>query len=109
MPLKATELKKGVVLMYDGALHVVLDTEHVKPGKGPAYVQAKMKNMDTGTIKTHRLGSADKVEDVTIDRANMQYLYDASGQRKGPFVFMDQESFEQIELGGDLLPEEVSQ
>ncbi len=42
MPVKATELAKGTVLLYEGQLHLVLDTDHVKPGKGPAYVQAKM-------------------------------------------------------------------
>ena len=53
MPIKATDVKKGQALMWEGALHVVLDTEHVKPGKGPAYVQAKMKNVGTGTIKVN--------------------------------------------------------
>ncbi|MBX3374901.1 MAG: elongation factor P [Phycisphaeraceae bacterium] len=109
MPLKATELKKNVVLLHEGQLHLVLDTEHVKPGKGPAYVQAKMKNLESGTIKTHRLGSADKVEDVTIERATLQYLYDASGQGRGPFVFMDGETFEQTELNADVLTPEMSQ
>lgn len=103
MPIKATEIKKGQALLYEGQLHVVLDTEHVKPGKGPAYVQAKMKNVDTGTIKTNRLGSADKLEDVSIDRLSMQYLYDASGRGDGPFVFMDNESFEQVEIPGDVV------
>ena len=103
MPIKATDLKKGQALIYDGQLQVVLDTDHVKPGKGPAYVQAKMKNVDTGTIKTNRLNSSDKLEDVSIDRRGMQYLYDSSGHGKGPFVFMDGESFEQMEIEGELL------
>ncbi|MEE8155920.1 MAG: hypothetical protein V3T53_13285, partial [Phycisphaerales bacterium] len=68
MPIKATEIKRGQALMYEGQLHVVLDTDHVKPGKGPAYVQAKMKNVQTGTIKTNRLNSSDRIEDVSIDR-----------------------------------------
>ncbi|MFB3139246.1 MAG: elongation factor P, partial [Phycisphaerales bacterium] len=55
MPIRATEIKRGQALMYEGQLHVVLGTEHVKPGKGPAYIQAKMKNLQTGTIKTNRL------------------------------------------------------
>jgi elongation factor P len=50
MPIKATDLKKGQAIIFDGKLQVVIDTDHVKPGKGPAYVQAKMKNVDTGTI-----------------------------------------------------------
>ena len=80
MPIKATDVKPGTALMYEGQLQVVIDTEHVKPGKGPAYIQAKMKNIETGTIKTNRLNSSDKFEDVNIDRRTMQFLYDTSGQ-----------------------------
>ena len=95
--------------MWEGQLHLVLDTDHVKPGKGPAYVQAKMKNLQTGTIKTNRLNSSDKLDGATIDRKTMQYLYDSSGQGMGPFVFMDGETFDQIEIESDVLPREQSQ
>jgi elongation factor P len=108
MPIKATDVKRGQAVMWDGQLHVVLETEHVKPGKGPAYVQAKMKNVETGTIKVNRMNSADKVEDVSIDRRKMQYLYDSSGQGAGPFVFMDNETFDQMELDSDVLPRDQS-
>ncbi len=109
MPIKATELKRGQALIYDGNLQVIIDTEHVKPGKGPAYVQAKMKNVDTGTIKVNRFNSADKVEDVNIDKRTMQFLYDSSGQGKGPWVFMDNESYDQVELDADVVLESQSQ
>jgi len=95
--------------MWDGQLHLVLETEHVKPGKGPAYVQAKMKNIETGTIKTHRVNSSDKLDDVTIDRRHMQYLYDSSGYGEGPFIFMDNETFDQLEISGDALTKDQSQ
>jgi elongation factor P len=108
MPIKATDVKRGQAVMWDGQLHVVIETEHVKPGKGPAYVQAKMKNVETGTIKVNRMNSSDKVEDVSIDRRKMQYLYDSSGQGNGPYVFMDVESFDQVELDSDVLPPETS-
>ncbi len=109
MPIKAIELKRGQALMYDGQLHVVLGTEHVKPGKGPAYVQAKMKNIATGTIKTNRLNSSDRLEDVSIDRRSMQYLYDQSGQGHGPFIFMDTQTYDQLEISADVLPRDKSQ
>ena len=109
MPIKATDIKRGQALLWDGQLNVVIGTDHVKPGKGPAYVQAKMKNVETGTIKVNRFNSSDKVDDVTIDRATMQYLYDSSGQGNGPFVFMDGVTFEQIEVDGDVIPEDQSQ
>jgi elongation factor P len=95
--------------MFDGQLHVVLDTEHVKPGKGPAYVQAKMKNIETGTIKTNRLNSSDRIEDVSIDRRTWQYLYDAGGRGDGPFVFMDADTYDQVEIGSDIIPRDQSQ
>lgn len=103
MPIKATDLKRGKALLWDGQLHVVIDTEHVKPGKGPAYVQAKMKNIETGTIKTNRINSNDRLEDVNIDRRPMQHLYESSGRGDGPFVFMDNETFDQIEIPGDVI------
>lgn len=109
MPIKATDLKRGQALMYEGALHICIDTDHVKPGKGPAYVQAKMKNVNTGTIKTNRLNSSDKLDDVSIDRRTMQYLYDSSGQGNGPFVFMDSESYDQMEIHADVIPIDQSQ
>lgn len=109
MPIKATELKRGQALIYDGMLQVIIATEFVKPGKGPAYVQAKMKNIDTGTIKVNRFNSSDKVEDVNIDKRVMQFLFDSSGQGKGPWVFMDNESYDQIELDSDVVMQTQSQ
>ncbi len=108
MPIKATDIKRGQALMYEGQLHVIIGTEHVKPGKGPAYVQAKMKNIETGTIKTNRLNSSDRFEDVSIDRRPMQYLYDTSGQGHGPFVFMDEQTYDQLEIDAEVFPKEQS-
>ncbi len=105
MPIRATDIRRGQALLYEGQLQVVLSTEHVKPGKGPAYVQAKMKNIETGTIKVNRLGTGDRLEDVSIERRPVQYLYDAGGRGRGPYVFMDAESFDQVELGAELLGE----
>ncbi|MHC4219379.1 MAG: elongation factor P [Planctomycetota bacterium] len=109
MPIKATDIKRGQALMYEGQLCVVLDTDHVKPGKGPAYIQAKMKNVGTGTIKTNRLNSSDRFDDVTIDRRPWQYLYDAGGRGDGPFVFMNNETYDQVEIGSDVIPKQQSQ
>ena len=61
------------------------------------------------TIDVNRINSPDKLEDATIDRKTMQYLYDSSGQGMGPFVFMDNQSFDQIEVESDVLPREQSQ
>jgi elongation factor P len=109
MAVKATDIKAGNAIIFDGQLCIVLSTEHVKPGKGPAYVQAKMKNVETGTIKINRLNSSDKYEAADIDRRKMEYLYDSSGQGNGPFVFMDTETYDQVELSAEDLPPEQSQ
>ena len=103
MPIKANELRRGQALLWEGQLQVVIDTEFVKPGKGPAYVQAKMRNIATGTIKVNRINSSDKLDDVNIDRRSMQFLYESSGQGIGPWVFMDNESYDQIEMGDDIV------
>jgi|TARA_B110001454_G_C12555801_1_gene365499 elongation factor P len=109
MSIKANELRKGQALIYDGNLQIVIGTEHVKPGKGPAYVQAKMKNVDTGTIKVNRFNSSDKVEDVNIDKRKLQFLYDSSGHGAGPWVFMDDETYDQLELDADVIDKDQSQ
>ncbi|MHC4429310.1 MAG: elongation factor P [Planctomycetota bacterium] len=109
MAIKATEVKRGQALMFEGQLQVVLATEHVKPGKGPAYVQAKMKNVETGTIKVNRLNSSDRVEDVSIERRPWQYLYDAGGRGEGPFVFMNSQTFDQMEITSDVIGRDQSQ
>jgi elongation factor P len=109
MTIKASELRRGQALIYDGKLQVIIGTDHVKPGKGPAYVQAKMKAVDTGTIKVNRFNTADKIEAVTIDRRPMQFLYENSGQGLGPWVFMDNETYDQLEVGSDVIEKDQSQ
>ena len=106
--LKATEIKKGDFVRWENQLQMILETDHVKPGKGPAYVQAKMKNMETGTIKFNRINSSDKVEDVEIERRTLTYSYDSSGRGTGPFVFMNNETYEQVEIDSIALPPEQS-
>jgi elongation factor P len=109
MTIKASELRRGQALIYDGKLQVIIGTDHVKPGKGPAYVQAKMKAVDTGTIKVNRFNTADKIEAVNIDRRPMQFLYENSGQGLGPWVFMDNETYDQLEVGSDVIEKDQSQ
>ena len=107
--INGNEIRPGNVLEHEGGLWAAVKVDHVKPGKGPAYVQAKMKNVATGTIKVNRINSSDKIDDVNIDRRPMQFLYDTSGQGKGPWVFMDNESFDQMEIGEDVVEESQSQ
>lgn len=96
--MKANELKPGVACIFDGKLYVVTKTEHVKPGKGPAYVQARLKDPTGGGYIEKRVGSSDTIEGTHLDRRKSEYLY----QDSDGYVFMDSESFDQFTLQEDL-------
>jgi len=97
--MKANSIKPGNALRLDGKICVVTKTEHVKPGKGPAYIQAKLKDVAAGGVTEKRFNSSDEVEDVNLDRREMEFLYsDASGA-----TFMDTETFDQLVIPEDVL------
>lgn len=97
--MPVNNLKKGVTILYKGAPHVIVSTEHVKPGKGPAYVQAKMKDIKGGKIVENRFNSSDKVESLFVSRQKYQYSYDAGDM----LVFMHGETFEEMNIQRDML------
>lgn len=97
--IKATELKPGVAVVVDGRLFVVVRTEHVKPGKGPAYVQMKAKDVAVGSHIERRINSSDSLESAEVERRQMEYLFsDGSGA-----TFMDLEDYDQKILSPELL------
>jgi len=101
--MKSNDIKPGMALNMDGQLFIVRNTEHVKPGKGPAYVQAKLKSVVSGAVSEKRLRASEEVDQVNLDRRDMEYLYtDQSGH-----VFMDQESFDQLTIPGDLIQDQM--
>ncbi|GHD12195.1 elongation factor P [Zhihengliuella salsuginis] len=91
-----TDIKNGVVLKIDGQLWQITDFQHVKPGKGGAFVRTKMKNVLTGKVvdKTYNAGA--KIETATVDRRDYQYLY----QDGDDYVFMDLSDYDQIMVPG---------
>ncbi len=97
--IDGNDLKYGTVIKVDGKLYIVLETQHVKPGKGPAYIKAKLKNFFEGNVLEKTFRSSEKVEDVYIDRRHMQFLYKSDGE----YVFMDSENYEQISLNNELI------
>ncbi|PLX19199.1 MAG: elongation factor P [Candidatus Muiribacterium halophilum] len=97
--IQGSELKKGMIINMDGTLYSVVDTSFNFQGRGSSMVQAKLKNIETGSITNNRFGTSDKIEDVQLDRRNMEYLY-TTGEG---FVFMDQQTYEQVELTKDTL------
>jgi elongation factor P len=98
--MKANEIKPGVAVNLSGKLYVVVKTEHVKPGKGPAYIQAKMRGVDGSGMKEQRFNSSDTVEGATLDRRDMEFLF-ADGAGGG--TFMDLGDYDQVEVGRELL------
>jgi elongation factor P len=90
----SNDLRNGMVLLIDGQLWSVVEFQHVKPGKGPAFVRTKLRSVTTGKVVDKTFNAGVKVETANVDRRDMQYLYnDGSG-----FVFMDLTSYDQITL-----------
>lgn len=101
--MKASDLRNGMAMKVSNQVNVILATEHVKPGKGPAYVQVKIKNIESGAVVEKRLRSVEDVDQVNLDRRPMEFLYnDGSG-----FVFMDGETFDQTTLYADLVGDQM--
>ena len=89
--VSTAEFRNGMVLNYEGHLYFMVEFQHVKPGKGVAFVRTRLKNVKTGAVITPTFRSGDKVEDVRLERREMQYLYASDG-----FLhFMDTRSYEQ--------------
>jgi elongation factor P len=89
-----SDIKNGVVLNMDGQLWTVIEFQHVKPGKGGAFVRTKVKNVMSGKVVDRTFNAGAKLETETVDRADYQYLY-ADGEN---FVFMDLGNYDQITL-----------
>jgi len=93
------DLKNGLVLNIDGQLWSVVDFQHVKPGKGPAFVRTKLKHVLTGKVVDRTFNAGIKVETATVDKRDMQYLY-----RDGEdWVFMDSNTYEQLPISTAVL------
>ena len=101
MAIRATEVKRGMVILQDSDLWVITDYEHITPGNWRAIHQIKLKNLKTGNQRQLRLGSSDTLELVYLEKKEAQYLYkDSSG-----YVFMDNATFDQFPLSEDVVGE----
>lgn len=97
----SNDLKNGMVLVIDGQLWSVIEFQHVKPGKGPAFVRTKLKNVKSDKVVDKTFNAGVRVETATVDRRDMQYLYnDGAG-----FVFMDNTTYDQISLDAAVVGE----
>jgi len=97
-------MKKGMTVMFNGEPHEVAATEHVKPGKGPAYVQAKLRRLKTGGIAENSFNASEKVNQLMLTKEGYTYSYESGSA----LIFMHQETFEELtfqreELGDRIL------
>jgi len=99
MKINGNEIRPGNIIEHNDGLWVAVKIGHVKPGKGGAFAQVELKNLRNGSKLNERFRSADKVEKVRLEQKDQQFLYENDGM----LVFMDSETYEQIELPSDLL------
>lgn len=90
--ISASEFRNGVTIEYEGNIYVILEFQHVKPGKGAAFVRTKIKNLVSGAVVEKTFRPSEKMGKAHIDRKGMQYLYN-DGEL---YHFMDNETYEQI-------------
>ena len=91
------DLKNGLVLNLDGQLWSVVEFQHVKPGKGPAFVRTKLKGVTSGKVVDKTFNAGTKVDTANVDKRTMQYLYKDGSE----FVFMDTDTYDQIHVQSD--------
>jgi elongation factor P len=104
MKINGNEIRPGMMIEYDGGLWIAVKTMAVKPGKGPAYNQVEAKNIIDGRKLNNRFGSDEKVERFRLEQKDFQYLY-----RQGDMlVFMDSDTYEQIELSEEFVGERAA-
>ena len=97
------DIKNGITFLYEDNIYQVLEFLHVKPGKGAAFVKAKIKNLRTGSIVEKTFNTSIKLEKAMIEKRNMQFLY-ANGDT---YNFMNMETYEQVELDKNQLGDDV--
>ncbi len=102
MKIDGNQIKVGNILEINNKLWKVLKTQHTQPGKGGAYLQAELKELKDGTKMNERFRSSESVERAILDEKECQYLYTENNK----FYFMDNISFEQIEIGNDIINED---
>ena len=97
------DIKNGMTIFYEGNVYQVVEFQHVKPGKGSAFVRTKLKNLRAGTTQEITFNAGIKLEKAQVEKRNMSYLYNQGDS----YVFMDNENYDQVELNANKLEDEV--
>ena len=99
--ISAGDFRNGVTFEMDGSVLQIIEFQHVKPGKGAAFVRTKCKNVMTGAVVERTFNPSDKFENAYVERREMQYMYNDGDL----YYFMDTETYDQIPLNADILPD----
>ncbi len=103
MNININDIKNGMTIIMDNNLYQIVEFQHVKPGKGSAFVRMKLKNLRTGSITEDTYNTNIKITKAHVDKMPMQYLY-ASGDN---YVFMNNETYEQMEISTKTLGDDI--
>ena len=101
--ITAGDFRKGITVEWDGGVWNIVDFQHVKPGKGAAFVRTKLKNVVTGTVVERTFNPSDKMPRAIIENKEMQYLYEDSAL----YYFMDLETYDQLPLNFDQVEDSI--
>ncbi|MDI6900219.1 MAG: elongation factor P [Anaerosomatales bacterium] len=99
MSVSTNNFKNGMCILYDGKRWIIQEFQHVKPGKGGAFVRTKLKELETGRVVDVTFRAGEKVDDVRVETKRMQYLYNDGAA----YHFMDTGTYEQVELPADFI------
>mgnify|MGYP001568362480 CR=1 FL=1 len=99
MALSINDIKSGVTILVGSDVYVVVDTQHVKPGKGAAFVRAKLRNLKNGQIQELTFRGEEKIDEAFVEERKLQYQYSLGNM----YHFMDQDNFEEIAVSEDSL------
>jgi elongation factor P len=101
--ISTNDFKTGVTIELDGEIFQIIDFQHVKPGKGAAFVRSKLRNMRNGSVQERTFRSGEKIPKARIETKEMQYLYNSGDE----YTFMDTSSYEQINIPAGRLQHEI--
>src|SRR5213075_2386227 len=103
MAIPATQLRPGMIVKHNNDLHTVFSVAHRTPGNLRAFIQAKLRNLRTGAMFEHRFRSADAVDRVIVDEAEMEYLYNDGSD----YYFMNTDTYDQLHISREILGDAV--
>lgn len=99
MAISTADFKNGMCIMHGGKMCTIVEFQHVKPGKGGAFVRTKLRDIKTGRVVDHTFNAGTKVDQVRVETRKMQYLYNDGSD----FYFMDNETYEQVSIPQDIV------